>query len=38
MIDSGTFLTYIWRGIYKHESINTKHNRNFLALAQKKEE
>lgn len=27
VIDSGAFLTYIWRGILKHESINTKHNR-----------
>ncbi len=26
VIDPGTFLTYIWRGIYIHESINTKHN------------
>ena len=27
VIDFRSFLTYIWRGIYKHESINTKHNR-----------
>ena len=26
VIDSDSFLTYIWRGIYKHELINTKHN------------
>ena len=26
MIDFRSFLTYIWRGIYKHESINTKRN------------
>ena len=26
VIDFRSFLTYIWRGIYKHESINTKHN------------
>ena len=26
VIDFRPFLTYIWRGIYKHESINTKHN------------
>ena len=26
VIDFRSFLTYIWRGIYKHKSINTRHN------------
>ena len=28
VIDSGTFLTYIWRGIYKHTSNNTQRHIN----------
>ena len=32
------FFDLYMEGYIKHESINTKHNRDFLALAQKKEE